>query len=63
MEEIREAISAVDIAVEESAKGATAVTQTAVDLTNNIKRIEEETNANKRIADKLDIEVNKFKLQ
>ena len=63
VEEIREAISAVDIAVEESAKGATAVTQTAVDLTNNIKRIEEETNANKRIADKLDIEVNKFKLQ
>ena len=63
VEQIKDAVSAVNIAVEESAKGVTTVTQTAVELTGSIQTIGEEANVNKEIAGKLDAEVNKFKLQ
>lgn len=63
IDSIKEAISAVGIAVEESAKGITNVTEMAVDLTANLGDIHNEANSNMDIAKQLDDEVHKFKLQ
>lgn len=63
IDQIKDAVSAVNIAVEESAKGVTNVTETAVDLTSSVGEIEKEAEGNKEIANLLNIEVNKFKLQ
>ena len=62
VEQIREAVSSVNIAVEESAKGVASVTETAVDLTDNVKTIGDEANVNQEIVGRLNSEVNKFKL-
>ena len=62
IEQIKEAISAVSIAVEESAKGIVSVTETTVVLTGNVKEIAGEAEENQVIADKLGSEVGKFKL-
>lgn len=62
IEQIKEAISAVSIAVEESAKGIVSVTETTVALTESVKEIAGEAEDNKLIADTLSGEVNKFKL-
>lgn len=62
IEQIKEAISAVSIAVEESAKGIVSVTETTVALTGNVKEIAGEAEENQVIADKLGSEVGKFKL-
>lgn len=62
IDQIKEAVSSVNSAMEESAKGVTNVTEATVDLTNNVKDIEEEASANKGVADLLNVEVNKFKL-
>lgn len=63
MDQIKEAISAVSIAVEESAKGVTNVTEMSVDLTTSVGDIGNEANSNMSIANQLNAEVNKFKLQ
>lgn len=63
VDQIKEAISAVNIAVEESTKGVTNVTEMAVDLTTSVSDIGNEANSNKDIASQLNAEVNKFKLQ
>lgn len=63
VDQIKEAIAAVSIAVEESAQGVTNVTEVSVDLTVGVGDIEKEANSNKDIANQLDAEVNKFKLQ
>lgn len=63
IDDIKEAISAVSIAVEESAKGVTSVTEMAVDLTTSVGDIGKEANSNMDIANQLSTEVNKFKLQ
>ena len=63
IDQIREAVSAVNIAVEESARGVTNVTEMSVDLTTSIGDIESEANSNMDIADKLNTEVRKFKLE
>lgn len=63
IDQIKESIDAVDIAVEESAKGVTSVTEMAVDLANNVGDIKKEADSNKEIAGLLDTEVNKFKLE
>lgn len=60
---IKEAISAVSIAVEESARGVTNVTEMSVDLTANVGDIGNEANSNMDIANLLNVEVGKFKLQ
>lgn len=60
---IKESIDAVTIAVEETAKGITNVTEMAVDLTGNVQDIGDEANSNMGIANQLNTEVNKFKLQ
>ncbi len=63
VDQIRDSISAVNIAVEESAKGITNVTEMAVDLSGNVGDIRGEADSNKDVAEQLDGEVNKFKLQ
>ena len=63
MDSIKESVAAVDIAVEESAKGVTNVSEMAVDLTDRVKEIGKEAGMNMDIANGLDLEVNKFKLE
>lgn len=63
IDQIKESVSAVNIAVEESANGVTSTTETAVNLTSNVKEIEEEADVNRDVADMLNGEVNKFKLE
>lgn len=63
IDEIKEAISAVSIAVEESAKGVTNVTEMSVDLTASVSDIGHEANSNMSIANQLNSEVGKFKLE
>lgn len=62
IDQIKEAISAVSVAVEESAKGVTNVTEMSVNLTNSVGDIGNEANSNMDIANRLNTEVNKFKL-
>ncbi len=63
IDEIKDAISAVSVAVEESAKGVTNVTEMSVDLTSSVGGIGNEANSNMSIANQLNEEVNKFKLE
>lgn len=60
---IRETIAAVNIAVEESTKGITNVTEMSVDITTSVGDIESEAVSNRDIANELNQEVNKFKLE
>lgn len=60
---IKDSISAVNIAVEESAKGVTSVTEMSVNLVNNTNDIRDKADVNQSIARQLDSEVNKFKLE
>lgn len=62
IDEIKESIKTVNIAVEESTNGVTNVTETTLDLAGSVQEIEREANANLDIANKLNEEVNKFKL-
>lgn len=62
MDDIKDAVSNVNTAVEESAKGITSVTETAVELTENISDIKKETDSNGEIAKQLAEEVAKFKV-
>ncbi len=55
IDEIKEAISAVSIAVEESAKGVTNVTEMSVDLTSSVGDIGNEANSNMNIANQLNV--------
>lgn len=63
VDQIKDAISSINIAVSESAKGVTNVTEVSVDLTGSIGDIGGEAENNKVIAAQLNTEVNKFKLQ
>ena len=63
IDQIKESISAVNIAVEESVKGITNVTEMAVDLSESVGDIDQEANSNMAIAGQLNTEVNKFKLE
>ncbi len=62
MNEIKESLDDVKTAVSECAIGITNVTETAVDLTENVSDIEKEANLNLEIVDRLNSEVGKFKL-
>ena len=59
---VKEAIASVTVAVEETAKGITGVTETSVAINENIREIEDEAETSEEIAEMLDTEVNKFKL-
>ena len=63
IDQVKEAISAIDIAVEESVKGVIGVAEAAVDLTNSVSDIGNEASSNMNIATLLNTEVNKFKLE
>lgn len=63
MDGIRESISAVNIAVEESAKGIAGVSESSVQLTGNVNDIQSEASDNNGIAEALAKEVGKFKLE
>lgn len=63
MDGIRESISAVNIAVEESAKGIAGVSESSVQLTGNVNDIQSEASDNNGIAEDLATEVGKLKLE
>lgn len=62
MDAIREALSEVKTAVNESAIGVSNVTETAVRLTSDVGDIGEEATSNLEIVERLNGEVGKFKL-
>ena len=63
MDGIRESISAVNIAVEESAKGIAGVSESSVQLTGNVNDIQSEASDNNGIAEDLATELGRFKLE
>ncbi|MGN1349806.1 MAG: methyl-accepting chemotaxis protein [Anaerovoracaceae bacterium] len=63
VDDIRESISAVSIAVEESAKGIVNVTEVSLNLTTSVGDIGNEADSNMNIANQLNAEVDKFKLE
>ncbi len=62
IDSIKEAVDAVSIAVEESAKGVVDVTEMATDMTVSMESIKGEAEGNREIAGQLETEVGKFKL-
>lgn len=62
IDKIKEAVDAVNIAVEESAQGVVGVTEMASDMTQSMEEIKVEAEGNKEIAAQLEAEVGKFKL-
>lgn len=62
VEAIRESVGSVNIAIEENSRGIMIVSEATVDITNRVDDIENEANTNLTIANSLDTEVNKFKL-
>jgi len=62
MESIKEATSAVLVAIDESAEGVTSVSETAMDLSTVVGKVDEEAVLNAEISSKLNLEVKKFKL-
>lgn len=63
MDNIKEAIQAVSIAVEENAKGVVSTAELATNLAKNVDSIEQKADTNMQIAEQLEDEVNKFKLE
>lgn len=63
MDNIKEAIQAVSIAVEENAKGVVNTAELATNLAKNVDSIEQKADTNMQIAEQLEDEVNKFKLE
>ena len=59
---IKEALDAINVAVEESAKGVVNVSENSSDLTHSVQDIEKKADENLHIAEMLDQEVHKFKL-
>lgn len=59
---IRDSVNAVNIAIEESAKGISNVSEATVNITTSVDDIGEEAHSNLDIANGLDTEVNRFKL-
>lgn len=63
MDEIKESMTAVSAAVEESAKGIVNVAEMSTDLTGSVGDIQKAADHNNEIADLLDTEVKRFKLE
>lgn len=63
MDGIRESISSVNIAVEESAKGISSVSESSVEITGSVGDIQSQATDNNDVAEKLAAEVGKFKLE
>ena len=63
MDEIKESTATVSAAVEESAKGIMNVAEMSTDLTGSVGDIQKAADHNNEIADMLDTEVKRFKLE
>jgi len=61
--QIKESVTSVNIAVEESTRGITSVAETSTDLTKNVSDIGKQADDNMLIAEELEREVKKFKLE
>ncbi len=61
--EVNQAIRSVDLAMDETAKGVSGVSETMAELTESLIGLEGQANSNTAIAEELNVEVNKFKLQ
>lgn len=59
---IKNAISSINIVVEENAKGVVNVTEMSINLSSNVEDIGNEADSNMNISSQLSEEVNKFKL-
>ena len=62
VENIRDSVNSVNIAIEESARGISSVSEATVSITTSVDDIGMEANSNLDIANGLDSEVNRFKL-
>lgn len=63
IDQIKETIAAVNIAVEECTIGVSDVAETMINLTASVGDIGQEADSNKSVADLLNSEVHKFKLE
>ena len=63
MDQIKEAVQAVSIAVEENTKGVCNTAELSTNLSRNMENIEKKACTNMSIAQQLENEVNKFKLE
>lgn len=63
MDRIRQVMDAVNTSVEESAHGVVRISEMSTNINDNVKDIEGQADTNMDIANMLDIEVNKFRLQ
>lgn len=63
IDSIKDAISMVNVAVEDCAKGVANVAEMSTELTISVKDISGEADANRGVSRELNDEVNKFKLQ
>ena len=62
VDSIKESVASVNIAIEESARGITSVSEATVNITSSVDDIGMEANSSMDIASGLDSEVNRFKL-
>lgn len=62
MDSIRQVIETVSVSVEESARGVGRISEMSASIHENVKDIEGQADANKDIANVLDGEVNKFRI-
>ncbi len=62
MDAIKENMGAINLAVEESARGVMNVSEMSADLSESMKDIENKADLNKQIVGRLENEVGKFKL-
>ena len=62
IDNIKEAIESVNIAVEESTRGVGSVAETSVNLTSSVSDIGGEAETNMDVAEQLNAEVNRFKI-
>ena len=62
MDTIKESIESANIAVDESARGISSVSEISVSLTSSVSDIQNQANGNMDIANMLNQEVNRFKL-
>ena len=63
VENIRESVGSVNIAIEENSKGIMNASEATIKITSRVDDIGHEANANLDIASGLDTEVNRFKLE
>ena len=60
---VQEAIQAVDVAMDENAKGISGASETIANITQSVAELEGQAGANQTLAEELHGEVNKFKLE